>query len=192
MRTVYQKIWDHAKPHLKTRQNDIHTLSAMEFAYQLLEKEGGREEIVIPAIVLHDVGWEKFPEHLQSRAFGPNGSSELNRIHEVEGVKIAIKILEKVNYDPDLIPEILDIIDGHDSRKQGISLNDKIVKDADKLTRYTMDIIRINMKRFNYTFEQFTGWLQSHLDKWMLTDTAKEMARQELKNRLREAEKDST
>ena len=186
MKPTYQKIWNLAKPHLNTRDNDIHTWSAIEFAYRLLEKAGGREEIVIPAIILHDVGWKKFPEHLHARAFGPNRDSELNRVHEVEGVKTAKRILEKVNYEPGLIPEILDIIDGHDSRKQGVSLNDEIVKDADKLTRYTMEIIQRNMKRFNHSFEQFTGWLRANLDQWMLTDAAREMARKELENRFKE------
>jgi len=190
LKKIYQKIWDHARPHLNTRANDIHTLSAIEFAYRLLDKEGGREAVVIPAVILHDVGWKKVPEHLQLKAFGPNGSSKWNRVHEVEGVKTAKDILENVHYDPALIPEILDIIDGHDSRKHGISLNDRIVKDADKLTRYTKEIIHINMKRFNHSFEQFTGWLGENLDQWMLTDAAREMARQELENRFKEAGND--
>ena len=68
----------------------------------LLAEIGGDEDIVIPAIILHDVGWKKVPENLQLRAFGPRATSrELNRMHEVEGVKIAGDILKKVNYEAD-------------------------------------------------------------------------------------------
>ena len=52
-------------------------------------------------------------------------------MHEVEGVKIAGDILKKVNYEADRIEEILKIIDGHDSRKEANTLNDRIVKDAE-------------------------------------------------------------
>ena len=42
-----------------------------------------------------------------------------------------------------IFKEILRIIGGHDSRKEPISLNDKVVKDADKLSRYSKEYVVI-------------------------------------------------
>jgi hypothetical protein len=61
---------------------------------------------VIPAIILDDAGWEKVPEEIDLKAFGPKANPELTRIHEAEGEQIARKILEQVNYDRDKIQEI--------------------------------------------------------------------------------------
>jgi HD superfamily phosphodiesterase len=189
MRGTFKKIRSLAEPYLDTRKNDIHTDIATEFAFKLLEKEGGDEDIAIPAIILHDVGWKRVPEELQLKAFGPKAASpELNRIHEVESVKIAKEILEEVNYDKDKAEEILKIIDGHDSRQEAISLNDRIVKDSDKLWRYTQEGLSIDVDRFAETFEEGIERITSALDKWFFTNSAKDIAREEIKKRLAEYE----
>jgi HD superfamily phosphodiesterase len=164
---------------------------ATQCAYLLLEKEGGDEEIVIPAIILHDVGWKKVPEELQLKAFGPKATMpEVNRVHEVEGVKIAREILKKVNYDQEKIEEILEIIEGHDSRKESISLNDKLVKDADKLWRYSKEGFQINRKRYEHTFEEYMERLRSNLNNWFLTESGKEIAKQKIQNRSKDSRDD--
>jgi HD superfamily phosphodiesterase len=187
MKTIFQKIWQLAEPYLNTRKNNIHTKISIEFAYRLLEKEGGDQDIVIPAIILHDVGWKRVPGNLQLKAFGPKATSpELNRLHEVEGAKIAKDILERVNYDEDRIEEILEIIDGHDSRKEAISLNDKLVKDADKLWRCSEEGFHIDIERFEVNFVEYLNIIPSKLQKWLFTNSAKEIAREEIKNRVKE------
>ena len=188
MKAIFEKIHRLAKPYLNTRNNDIHTEICMKFAYKLLETERGNEDIVIPAIILHDVGWKKVPQNLQLRAFGPKAIyPKLNRIHEIEGVKIAKDILEKVNYDVYRIKEILEIIDGHDSRKEAISLHDKIVKDADRLWRNSKEGFQIDIERFGETFMEGLNRIRSNLHKWFFTNSAREIAREEIRNREREA-----
>jgi hypothetical protein len=62
---------------------------------------------VIPAMILHDVGWKEIPENLQLKFFGPNRvSSDSYRKHEAAGAKIARGILEKVDYDGGKIGEV--------------------------------------------------------------------------------------
>ncbi|MDP6178938.1 MAG: HD domain-containing protein [Desulfatiglandales bacterium] len=184
MKAIFKEIWELAKPYLDTRQNLIHTEISTALAYKLLEKEGGDEDIVIPAIILHDVGWIRVPENLQLKAFGPKASSpEINRVHELEGAKIAKEILGKVGYDAGCIKVIIEIIEGHDSRGKGHSLNDKIVKDADKLWRYSKKALHINMKRFEHNREKSLDRIRSNLEKWFLTNSAKAIARQELMER---------
>lgn len=188
MKSVYQDIWDLAKPYLNTRRNDIHTEISVQMAFKLMEREGGEEDIVIPAIILHDVGWIKVPENLQLKAFGPNAvNPELNRTHEVEGVRIAEEILQKVNYDQTKTAQILEIIDGHDSRGESLSLNDRIVKDADKLWRYTKSGLEIDAERFGETLEEGLGRLRSNINKWFFTRTAREIAEEEVRKRSAES-----
>ena len=187
MRRIFKEIWELAKPYLDTRDNEIHTKMSVEFAYKLLEAEGGDEDVVIPAIMLHDVGWKMVPEDLQLKGFGPKVTlPELTKIHENEGVKIAKDILGKINYDSNKAEEILRIVEGHDSRKEPISLNDKLVKDADKLFRYTREYIDIYAEKFELTDEQMYARYEKKLAKWFLTHSGLEMAKEELEKRLKE------
>jgi HD superfamily phosphodiesterase len=191
VKETFKRIRSLAGPHLCTRNNDIHTDIAIKFGFKLLEKEGGDKDVVIPALILHDVGWEIVPKERQSLAFGPKiKSPELLRMHELEGAKIAKEILEKLNYDRDKTKEILKIIDGHDSREKSISLNDRIVKDADKLYRYSKAGLRIDCGRFALTLKEGIELVTSNLDKWFFTNSAKEIAREEIKTRLRESATD--
>lgn len=188
MKETFEKIRRFAEPYLNTRKNDIHTDTSTEFVFKLLEKEGGDEDIVIPAIILHDIGWKRVPEELQLKAFGPKATSpELNKIHEVEGMKIAKEILEKVSYDKDKTEEILKIVGGHDSRKEAISSNDRIVKDADRLWRYSKEGFYIDIDRFAETFEEGIARITLNLPEWFFTNSAKEIAREEIKSRLGES-----
>jgi HD superfamily phosphodiesterase len=189
MKTDYQKIYRLAKPHLGTRCNDVHTEISIQFAYKLLTAEGGDETIVIPAVILHDVGWEKVPEEFHLKAFGPAATvPELNRLHEVEGVKIARGILEKVNYADEDKARILEIIDGHDSREKSVSLNDQIVKDADKLWRYSKQGLHIDSERFGESHTEGLNRLRKYLPVWFYTRTARKLAGNELKKREKESE----
>jgi hypothetical protein len=57
LNTRYQAIWKRAKPHLRTHSNDTHTLYCYYFSEQLLKIQPEADEtIVLPAILLHDVG----------------------------------------------------------------------------------------------------------------------------------------
>jgi len=187
MKPIFDKIRKLSKPFLDTRHNDIHTAISTSLAFQLLEKEGGDENIVIPAILLHDTGWKQVPSKLHLKAFGPKATEpKLNRLHETEGVKIAQKILQKVNYDSFNTKKILEIIDGHDSRTKPVSLNDMIVKDADKLWRYSSSGFRIDIDRFGESFEEGLDRLRCNLSRWFFTGTAKELAAAKLSRREKE------
>lgn len=188
MDSDFNKIWKLARPYLQTRNNEIHTKIASEYAKRLLRKtELADNKVVMPAIILHDVGWSKVPEDLLLQSFGPKIKfKQLNRVHEEEGVKIARKILNKVEFNDSKIEEILQIIDGHDSRNEAISTNDKLVKDADKLWRFSKEGFNIDMKRFEETFSISVKRLNKGLEIWFFTSAAKKIAKHELNKRLNE------
>jgi hypothetical protein len=175
---VCDEIFRKAEPYLDTRRNDVHVSLSYDFARRLLALYAGADEaIVLPAIVLHDVGWKMVPEERQLSAFGPKvKDKKTQRIHETEGVKIAQEILTGLNYDQEKIPEILSIIDGHDTRLEALSLNDQLVKDADKLWRFTPAGVDIDHTRFGIPRDSYTKWLDTVIDDWLFTPEAKEMA----------------
>jgi hypothetical protein len=176
--SVYDEIYRKAGPYLNTRQNDVHTSLSYDFARRLLAHyPSADEEIVLPAIVLHDVGWKMVPEEKQLSAFGPNvKDKKTQRIHETEGVKIAEEILTLLHIDNKIIVEILSIIDGHDTRLEAISVNDQLVKDADKLWRFTPVGVDIDHTRFGISRDSYMEWLGTMIDAWFFTPEAKEMA----------------
>ena len=69
------------------------------------------------------------------------------------------------------------MIDGHDTRREALSLNDAIFKDADKLWRYTPVGVEIDHSRFRSAREEHVHMLERLIDRWFFTAQAKEMAR---------------
>jgi HD superfamily phosphodiesterase len=182
MTSIFNTILEKAKPYLDTRQNDVHIALSYDFARQLLGFYPEADaEVVLPAVLLHDVGWKMVPEDEHLKSFGPNmNNKEMQRRHELEGVRIAREILGSLDYDPARIDEILSIIESHDTRREALSLNDAIVKDADKIWRYTPIGVGIDHSRFDQGREDHMNMLEKFIDRWFFTGEAREMARSAL------------
>ncbi|TET90842.1 MAG: HD domain-containing protein [Desulfobacteraceae bacterium] len=183
----FRKIFELAIPFLKTRQNEIHTFIVYQYALLLFEKEHGIPEVVIPAAILHDVGWSCIPEEEQLTAFGPEvKNKQLQRRHEVEGATIAQEIMNRVDYDHQLIQKITEIIDGHDTTNKARSINDAITKDADKLCRFSGAGFHIDYQRFNKEPLPYIRFLFEKIDEWFLTNTGKKIAMYQARKREKE------
>lgn len=184
---IYARIFEAALPFLQTRQNEIHTRICLAFGARLLRGEGGDPDIVVPGILLHDVGWSRVPEHLQLSAFGPNMTSpRLRDLHEREGAAIAGEILATLAYPVDQTRVIVEIISRHDSRPDAESLEEEVVKDADKLWRYSPEGLAIDLERFGVEPETHLSFLEGALDTWFLTATGRQMPRAEFLKSKRE------
>jgi HD superfamily phosphodiesterase len=186
----FQKVFELAVPFLKTRLNLPHTYIVYQYAQLLLKEEGGSREIIIPACILHDVGWSAVPEDQQLKAFGPNIQDfEARRKHEVEGVSIARQILSQAGYNGSLAKKILEIIDGHDTTTHARSLEDAITKDSDKLFRLCAFGFRVDCERFEVDLQTYWPHLLKRKEEWFLTRTGKELADREVRKRERELRK---
>ncbi|RLC05935.1 MAG: phosphohydrolase [Deltaproteobacteria bacterium] len=185
-----QELYQLAEPYLRMRIDFIHTQVAHGYALLLLEKESGDRKIVEPAIILHDIGWSALrPEDIEA-AYGVRATGEkarkLNRIHEVKGAGIAQEILLKIGCDTLTISKITKIIERHDSGKKPCTLEEKIVKDADKLWRFSKIGYAHELKRQALTHEVRYAFLSKNIDNWFFTKTAKTLAEKELQERDRE------
>jgi hypothetical protein len=182
--SIYDQIYALAEPYWDTRGGMLHMPVAYDMAKRLLAAiPEGDPSIVLPAILLHDIGYALVPEetHMQGLADGAKGfDPEITRRHEIEGAKLAGELLAQVGYDPDKTRLIQEIVDGHDSRREAISLDDAIVKDADKLWRYTPAGTNTSRHWFDLEVEPYFEWVDSKLDTWLLTDVGRDMARSEL------------
>lgn len=185
MKKIYQKIWELAKPYLDTRHNEIHTKIATAYAFKLMELEGGKENIIIPAIILHDTGWKHVPEKLHLKSFGPKKDPQLTKVHAKASGKIAKKILNKVGYDKKMIDKILNIVGRHDSDKKPSSLDEKIVRDADKLWRFSKKGFAIDCQRFDLSPTELATTKSMDIDQIFCINSSKKIARAEILKRLK-------
>lgn len=184
IKAQFRRIFELALSFLKTRHNKIHTFIVYQYALVLLEEEPGAPEIVIPASILHDVGWSSVPEEKQIEAFGPDvGKAELQRRHEVEGAAIAQRLLNGLGYDPQLVSKIVAIVEGHDTTPGATSIEDAITKDADKLWRFSEHGFHIDGQRFNVEPLPWIRFLFGKIDEWFLTKTGREIATYEAQKR---------
>jgi HD superfamily phosphodiesterase len=139
MKEIFYKIQKLALPYQDLRDDTGHAEVTLKYAQELVQIEGGDEDIIIPAIILHDIGWSQMIKGRRILVFARSAREEdkleVQMEHQQGSVKLASEILHQVNYPEELIPEILEIIAQHDTRKGFISKNEGLVRDADKLWR---------------------------------------------------------
>jgi hypothetical protein len=183
-RDRYSRIYELAEPYWQTRSNEIHVPESYVLAQELLTAcPGADPDIVLPAVLLHDVGYMAVPsdDHLKGLAGAIKGwEPDITRRHEIQGAALAGEILAEVGWDPARTRAIQDIVDGHDSRREAVSLEDELVKDADKLWRYTESAVRICHEWMHLTTDAYMDWVESEIENWLFTEPAREIARREI------------
>lgn len=149
-----KRIWDASFPFQDKRQDTGHAETVTYFALKLTKILGGDREITIPAAILHDTGWSQMTQ-TELDLFYINEWERYEPVlrarHQETGSGLAKTILSGIgNNDqnsytlrPDQIDEISEIISQHDTRKGFCSNNDGIVRDADKLWRFTKPCLQI-------------------------------------------------
>jgi len=101
-----------------------HARKVLKYAKELRENEGGNENVIVAAAILHDIGIKEC-----ERKYHSSGG----QLQEKEGPPIARKILEVLEVGSEIIDEICGIIGSHHSPGEVDSLNFQIIWDADWL-----------------------------------------------------------
>ena len=125
MKQIYEEIWKLAKPYyVKGRLMDIdHIKWMMKDASIVCQKENLDDSLLLPLVILHDVGYSEVPK---DNPFKLN----LRKAHMKAGAKIARRILEQLNYPKDKIEKVEHYISVHDNWALGdneIYKKDKIL-----------------------------------------------------------------
>lgn len=136
----YDSVWRAAEPYMRARKNDVHIPLSFAWAVTLLEHfpEADRD-VCLLAILLHDIGWWAIDmDEIIAQGFRSENilQSDVRYRHEAEGVRLATEVLRQTGWAEGVIAQVCEIIDGHDTRPEPRHLNDRIVRDADKLWRY--------------------------------------------------------
>jgi len=189
MKQKFKKIWDKALIYQDKRDDKGHAEIVTEYAIKLCEIENLNDEIVVPAAILHDIGWSQLSYDERFLIFNPNKTDEMERVvrikHQEEGVILAEKILNEVNYSKQLIEMILEIISEHDTRKGFLSKEDGAMRDADKLWRFTrigFDAdLRTRKCSFQFYYDRLNNFLNSN--DFLFFSSSKDIAKQELAKR---------
>lgn len=191
--TLYEQIIEACQPYWTVRDNDIHIPSSYQFARRLCAQYSDADPLIaLPAILMHDNGYANVPPETLYAGLtdSPVGfDADITRLHEIEGAKIARGILTELNFNATKTDTICEIIDGHDSRKEALSLEDMIVKDSDKLWRFTAVAARVAGQGWmGKEPQEFIDYCLTKIDGWMFLAESVVMARESAEVAQRELE----
>jgi len=180
--TRYDAVWRRAEPYMRARKNDVHVPLSFGWAQRLLDvyPEADRD-VVSLAILLHDIGWYSIDmEDIIEKGFGPNMmQSDVRFLHESEGVRLARPVLQETGWPEDVILAVAEIIDGHDTRPAARHLNDRLVRDADKLWRFTVPGVSVACDWFKLTPHKYADRLHHQVSQ-LETEAGRRWAAEEL------------
>jgi len=180
----YDAVWRASERYQRARKNDIHIPLSFAFACRLLEQYAeADQDIVLLATLLHDIGWWAIDaKDIFERGFGPDMmQSDVRFLHEREGVRLSREILAATGgWSEHVIASVGEIIDGHDTRPYPRSLNDRLMRDADKLWRFTVPGVAIACDWFKLTPRDYADRLQEDILPKLETELGRQLAEAEL------------
>jgi HD superfamily phosphodiesterase len=164
-----------------------HTLRAVEYGRYLLMHEEGEEEIVIPALYLHDIGWSSVNfDDFREASPGTKEKAVSLSLHMKYGAVLAREILEDLGCDPQKTHTIVSIIAIHDEPDKVFAMKDPsatLIGEADRMDRYGPESIDRfkSMTGENYIkgdqWKKAATYLCEGIDLWFRTNTGKALAK---------------
>lgn len=177
-------LWAAVVPETRARGNDIHLPISLAFARRLCDAypEANRE-LVLVATVLHDTGWAHVDEtKIISEGFrGDWRKANIRFEHERLGCEVARRVLPPLGHEPAFIEAVCAIIDGHDTRPAAHSLEDALMRDADRLWRFDHAGIALASGWFSQDPAAYTDRLEAEIIPELITAAAVEMATTDLR-----------
>jgi hypothetical protein len=176
-------IWRSVVTESRTRGNDIHLPMSLAYAERLCAAHPEANSLLVRvAIQLHDTGWGRVDEdRILSEGFsGDWRKAEIRFEHERQGCLIAREVLPPLGYDDDFVEAVCAIIDGHDTRHEAYSLEDALVRDADRLWRFDHAGIALASGWFRMNPAVYSDRLEAEIIPELITAAAIEIATAEL------------
>lgn len=181
---AHKDVFKAAEKYMRVRKNDVHIPISFHYAMRLADGYPDADRLLVGvAIILHDIGWysideeDIFKKGFQSENFM---QSDVRYLHESEGVRLAKPLLKDLGHDDEFIEKVCTIIDGHDTRGFAKSLEDEIVRDADKLWRFTQTGVSVACDWFKQTPGQYCARLATDIIPVLHLKESKEMALEDL------------
>lgn len=193
MKKIFEEIKKIAGPMQDLREDEGHAEKVASFAIELCKLFKANENIVIPAATLHDIGYygmeKSLLKNLMAGKLSEEETKQIKDKHMEKGAILAKQILEKVRYNPEMIKVIVKIIENHDLGGECSSVEEKIIRDADKLWRFSKPGFDIDVKRRGCPPIEWHNYLSKNIEKpnYFYTEEAKTIARDELEKRKNES-----
>jgi len=181
-----QSIWEKVEPLLLSgKQKDylLHSRIVERAMKEIISGEGGQSDILIPAAILHDVGWSEVLPDLQLAEDEANKHRALVE-HIEKAPPIIRKILSELGYDKDIIQKIIDLVIAHkftDPKEK----DKQMLIDADTLSDTYKESFYSDVKSYNSTSRK--NW-EFRSKNTFYTKTAREIFEKQLNERLKEIE----
>ena len=184
MKEKFEKIWKLAVPYIKKgKRKDflLHTEGVIKAMKLLLKKEKGDANILIPAAMLHDIGWSKVPVSLQ-KTNDENKTKKAMELHLKYSTPIIDEVLTKIGYSKKQIKAITDVVLAH-KFKNPKNLNKRLLIDADTLADIFKEQFYSDCKAYNLGLKTLYNIRKNNK---FYTKTAKIIFNKELDKRRRE------
>ena len=181
----HDALWTAIVPETRSRANDLHLPIVAAYAARLCDAYPQADrELVMVATILNDTGWAHVDQsRIVSEGFRGSGDwrqAVIRFEHEVEGMKVARRVLPGLGYDADFIERVCDIIDGHDTRKAAFSLEDALVRDSDRLWRFDQAGIAMSMVWFGTDAASYMLRLDAEIIPELISEAGVQMARADM------------
>lgn len=168
-------LWAAIEPETRIRSNDLHLPMAVAYADRLCAAYPQADaELVRVTTLLHDTGWAHVDEdRIISEGFaGDWRKAAIRYEHEIQGCLVARRVLPGLGYSEDFVDRVCEIIDGHDTRQVAYSLEDALVRDADRLWRFDAVGIGMASSWFGMTPSEYTDRLAVEILPELITEAA--------------------
>ncbi|MDN5705253.1 MAG: HD domain-containing protein [Yaniella sp.] len=179
----FDALWQKVIPETRARGNDFHLPLSVAYAHRLCEAYPQADrQLVLIATLLHDTGWAHVDEdRIISEGFrGDWRQADIRYEHEVQGCLVARRVLPDLGYSDEFVARVCAIIDGHDTRQEAHSLEDALMRDADRSWRFDRVGIALASGWFGQTPDYYTDRLENEIVPELITEAAIAMAHADL------------
>lgn len=184
MKKEFERVWRMSVPYLqKGVMKDFvaHTKGVVRAMELLLEQENGDRNVLIPAAILHDVGWYNVPPRLQ-KSRNEKDRNEALKLHLKYATPVIKKILTELGYNETKIKKITEVVLAHKFQKPR-ELDKRLLIDADCLSDAFREQFYSDLKSYGNTPEKMYNHRKKNK---FYTKTARGIFNKELENRRKE------
>lgn len=175
---VHAQLLELAQSDCRSEAEQVHLREAVVCAQTLIAHEGGDPAIILPAVILHDIGWSRLNPEEQALSQGSSVEAQ-QAFHRcaVASADLASQLLGQHDFSPAAVEEIAGLILRHEQTENVQSKNDAIVRDASKLALFTKEGFAAACTRLQLGAAALMERLAGTLDRSFFTNTARLTAR---------------
>ena len=184
MKEIHEQIWNLVIPYLRKgviKDFVLHTQGVVKAIELILKEEEGDGDILMPAAILHDVGWSKVPADLQKSKDDADRKKALE-LHLEYASPIIEEVLTKVNYDQNQIQRVIGVVKAHKFQDPS-EFEKQLLIDADAVADAFKEQFYSDVESYGTTHQKLYEFRKQNK---FYTATARKIFNRELEERRKE------